>query len=58
MVVPAHNEENLLFCLASLHDAAQELRGVSVHLVVVADACRDLTAKVARQVGAEPGVTR
>jgi glycosyltransferase involved in cell wall biosynthesis len=53
IVVPAHNEENLLpFCLASLHDAAQALRGVRVHLVVVADACRDLTAQVARQHGA------
>jgi glycosyltransferase involved in cell wall biosynthesis len=53
IVVPAHNEEDLLpFCLASLHDAAQELRGVSVHLVVAADACRDLTAQVARQHGA------
>jgi glycosyltransferase involved in cell wall biosynthesis len=53
VIVPAHNEENLLpFCMASLHDAARALRGPQVHLVVVADACRDLTAQVARRDGA------
>jgi glycosyltransferase involved in cell wall biosynthesis len=53
VVVPAHDEENLLpFCLASLRDAAQALRGITVHLVVVADACRDRTAQVARRHGA------
>jgi glycosyltransferase involved in cell wall biosynthesis len=53
VVVPAHNEEDLLpFCLASLHGAAQALRGTQVHLVVVADACRDLTAQIARRAGA------
>jgi len=53
VVVPAHDEEDLLpLCLASLHEAAQALRGTEVHLVVVADACRDLTAQVARRGGA------
>jgi Glycosyl transferase family 2 len=53
VVVPAHDEEELLpLCLASLREAAQALRGTEVHLVVVADACRDLTAQVARRGGA------
>ena len=53
MVVPAHNEEDLLpSCLASLRRAARALRGTPVHLVVVADACRDRTAQVARRGGA------
>jgi cellulose synthase/poly-beta-1,6-N-acetylglucosamine synthase-like glycosyltransferase len=49
VIVPAHNEQDLLpFCSASLHRAAQALRSTEVHLVVVADACSDLTAQVAR----------
>jgi glycosyltransferase involved in cell wall biosynthesis len=53
VVVPAHDEQDLLpACLASLRRAAQALRGARVHLVVVADACRDRTADVARQGGA------
>lgn len=53
VVVPAHDEEDLLpLCLASVREAAQALRGTQVHLVVVADACRDLTAQVARRGGA------
>jgi glycosyltransferase involved in cell wall biosynthesis len=53
VIVPAHNEQDLLpACLASLRRAAQELPGLPVHLVVVADACRDLTAQVARRGGA------
>ena len=53
VVVPAHDEEDLLpLCLASVREAAQALRGTEVHLVVVADACRDLTAQVARRGGA------
>jgi glycosyltransferase involved in cell wall biosynthesis len=53
VVVPAHDEEDLLpACLASLHRAARALRGCEVHLVVVADSCRDRTAEVARRGGA------
>jgi glycosyltransferase involved in cell wall biosynthesis len=53
VVVPAHNEQDLLpSCLASLRRAAQALRGTPVHVVVVADACRDRTVQVARRGGA------
>ncbi|HEX3958857.1 MAG TPA: glycosyltransferase [Trebonia sp.] len=53
VIVPAHNEQDLLpACLASLRRAARALRGTQVHPVVVADACRDSTAKVARRGGA------
>jgi glycosyltransferase involved in cell wall biosynthesis len=53
VLVPAHDEQDLLpSCLASVRRAAQALRGVPVHLVVVADACRDRTARVARRGGA------
>ena len=50
VIVPAHNEEELLpSCLARLRRAARALTGLPVHLVVVADACRDQTARVALQ---------
>jgi len=53
VVVPAHNEQDLLpSCLAKLRRAARALRGTPVHLVVVADACHDRTARVARRGGA------
>ena len=53
VVVPAHNEEALLpSCLASLRRAARAVRGTPVHLVVVADASRDRTDRVARRGGA------
>lgn len=53
VIVPAHNEQELLpSCLASLRRAARALRGTPVHLVVVADACRDRTVQVARRGGA------
>jgi glycosyltransferase involved in cell wall biosynthesis len=53
VVVPAHDEEDLLpACLAGLRRAARALRGSGVHLVVVADRCRDRTAEVARCGGA------
>jgi len=59
VVVPAHNEEDLLpACLASLRRAARALRGGPAHLVVVADACRDRTAQVARHGGAAVVTTR
>jgi hypothetical protein len=52
VVVPAHDEETLLpACLAALRDAANALR-LPVHVVVVADACTDQTAAVARAAGA------
>jgi glycosyltransferase involved in cell wall biosynthesis len=53
VIVPAHNEQDLLpSCLARVRRAAQALGGTPVHLVVVADACRDLTAQAARRGGA------
>jgi glycosyltransferase involved in cell wall biosynthesis len=53
VIVPAHNEQDLIpSCLASLRRAARALRGVPVHVVVVADACRDQTAQAARRGGA------
>lgn len=64
LVVPAHDEEELLpSCLVSLHRAERVLRPapawpgasrqpVPVHLVVVADACSDRTAAIARNGGA------
>lgn len=53
VVVPAHDEQDLLpSCVASLRRAEDALRGIPVHLVVVADACRDRTAQAARRAGA------
>ena len=53
VIVPAHNEQSLLpSCLAALHRAARALGGTPVQLVVVADACRDQTAQIARHGGA------
>ena len=53
VIVPAHDEQDLLpSCLASLRRAARAVRGTPVHLVVVADACRDQTALAARRGGA------
>jgi glycosyltransferase involved in cell wall biosynthesis len=53
VVIPAHDEQDLLpSCLASLRRAEAALRGMPVHLVVVADACRDRTASAARRGGA------
>jgi glycosyltransferase involved in cell wall biosynthesis len=53
VIVPAHNEQDLLpACLARVRRAAWALRGTPVHLVVVADACRDQTAWAARRGGA------
>jgi glycosyltransferase involved in cell wall biosynthesis len=53
VIIPAHNEQELLAsCLASVRRAARGLSGLQVHLVVVADACRDQTAQVAGRHGA------
>ncbi|MFE2353677.1 glycosyltransferase [Streptomyces parvulus] len=55
VVVPAHNEETLLpGALAAIAAAARhpDLVGVHVRTVVVADACRDRTADLARAAGA------
>jgi glycosyltransferase involved in cell wall biosynthesis len=53
VIVPAHNEQDTLpSCLVSLRRAMRAVRGTPVHLVVVADACHDRTADVARREGA------
>jgi glycosyltransferase involved in cell wall biosynthesis len=53
VIVPAHNEQDLLpSCLASLRRAMRALSRTPVHLVVVADACRDRTVQAARRGGA------
>jgi glycosyltransferase involved in cell wall biosynthesis len=53
VIVPAHNEQQLLpSCLTSLRRAVRALGGTTVHLIVVADACHDQTAQVARRGGA------
>ncbi|MDX6389210.1 MAG: hypothetical protein QOJ73_273 [Streptosporangiaceae bacterium] len=53
VVIPAHNEEDLLpSCLAAVRRAARMLTTASVQLVVVADACDDRTAELARHAGA------
>jgi len=52
VVVPAHDEETLLpTCLAALRHAAEAV-SIPVHVLVVADACSDRTADVARACGA------
>ena len=52
VVIPAHNEQDLLpACLAAVRHAARQV-SVPVHLVVVADACTDKTAELARAQGA------
>jgi glycosyltransferase involved in cell wall biosynthesis len=53
VVVPAHDEEDLLpRCLAAVRRAERAIAGIPVHLVVVADACGDRTAAVARAAAA------
>jgi glycosyltransferase involved in cell wall biosynthesis len=50
VVVPAHNEEDLLpRCLAAIRRAERALGGITLHLVVAADACGDRTAELARE---------
>jgi glycosyltransferase involved in cell wall biosynthesis len=52
VVIPAHNEEDLLpSCLAAVRQAAGRLT-VPVHIVVAADTCTDRTAAWARSLGA------
>ncbi|MET9615795.1 glycosyltransferase [Kitasatospora indigofera] len=56
VVVPARDEEELLGdCLDALHRATAHprVRGLAVRVVVVADACVDGTAAVARRHGAD-----
>jgi glycosyltransferase involved in cell wall biosynthesis len=53
VVIPAHNEQDLLpSCLAAVRHAASQV-AVPVHVVVAADACTDRTAAVARAQGAD-----
>jgi glycosyltransferase involved in cell wall biosynthesis len=53
VVVPAHDEERLLpACLDAVRDAVRRIPGIPVHLIVVADSCRDQTAERARRAGA------
>jgi glycosyltransferase involved in cell wall biosynthesis len=50
VAVPAHNEEaSLPACLAAIRRGARALTSVPVHVVVVADACTDRTAELARR---------
>lgn len=54
VVVPAHDEQALVGdCLAALAVAAGQPGLPPVHVVVVADSCRDATAQVAQAAGAE-----
>ncbi|MFF7590436.1 glycosyltransferase [Kitasatospora purpeofusca] len=56
VVVPARDEEDLLAdCLGTLHRAARHplVRDVPCRVIVVADACRDATAAIARRHGAQ-----
>lgn len=49
VVIPAHDEEDLLpGCLSAVRRAGRLLAGIPLHTVVVADACTDRTADVAR----------
>jgi glycosyltransferase involved in cell wall biosynthesis len=53
VVVPAHNEEDLLpACLTALREAAAAVR-IPVRVLVVADACTDGTGQVATAYGAQ-----
>jgi glycosyltransferase involved in cell wall biosynthesis len=53
VVIPAHNEQDLLpSCLTAVRHAVSQA-AVPVHVVVVADACTDRTAAVARAQGAD-----
>lgn len=51
VVIPAHNEEDLLeSCLVSVQTAAQR-SGMPVEIIVVADSCTDGSAKIAARYG-------
>lgn len=53
VAIPAHNEAALLpSCLAAVGRATAALRALPVHTIVVADACTDGTARLAREAGA------
>jgi glycosyltransferase involved in cell wall biosynthesis len=51
-IIPAHDEEQLIGAtLAAIHAAAAEV-GEPYEIIVVADACSDRTAEIAREAGA------
>ena len=61
VLVPAHNEEALIGrCLRSIRQAARHpaLRGEPVQVVVALDRCRDGTARVAAEHGAQIGLVQ
>ncbi|MCS4511693.1 glycosyltransferase [Xylophilus ampelinus] len=52
--VPAHDEAlEIEACLASIQEAARHVLGEPVRIVVVADACNDDTAAIARAAGCD-----
>lgn len=52
--IPAHDEAvDIPACLASVEAAVRQVRGESVRVVVVADACSDGTAAIARAMGCD-----
>lgn len=52
--IPAHDEAAVLAaCLRSVQRAARHIRGESVRVLVVADACSDATAAIARAHGCD-----
>lgn len=58
VIIPARDERDLIGrCLTSVVDSAAQA-GTSVVIIVVADSCRDGTARVARQVGRNAAARR
>ncbi len=52
--IPAHDEAaDIGACLASIQEAARQVRDEPVRIVVVADACSDDTAAIARAAGCD-----
>ncbi|WP_218221197.1 glycosyltransferase [Nesterenkonia sp. Act20] len=53
VVIPAHDEAATVLAAVTAVRAAADHAGALVHLIVVADACSDATAALAREAGAE-----